>query len=198
MNKAEFAKVLSPIIQTKTYSSNQKLMDAFKNVLKGTTEQNAFYSKLKDGANVQTFAKLVSSNQVNLRGQEDYEPLKSESYWNRPKAEFVYTAKILPEIRNRFPDSYKKVFDGTKVLDAGLGGKPENGKTIWNAVKDAQGSGDENNQKQSQSNETKVDPDKIENAVRNFAKQNNDKKWKLSSEQIPYVSKFITKLLQDM
>lgn len=194
MNKAEFAKVLAPIVQN--YSKNEQLMNAFKGALRGTNENNAFYSTLKDGKNLQTFAKLVSSKQINLRDDEDFEPLKTSSYWSRPQAQFVYTARILPEIRDSYPETYEKVFDGTNVLPAGLGGKPKNGATIWNAVEQAE-EGQEPEEK-AEKKETKVDGDKIKTAVQRFADSNKGADWNISKDQIPQVAKFVTKLLQSM
>jgi len=52
----------------------------------------------------------------------------------------VYTAKILPEVRDRFSDTYSKIYNGDNILPAGLdekSRKEKDLKTIWNEVEKA-------------------------------------------------------------
>ena len=196
MKKQEFSKYLAQIIQSKGFDS--PIVSVFKQALTGKSDSQSFYNKVTKQDYLDTYVKLVNSGNVNVRDEEDTEPLNSDSFWNRDKSSFIYTAKILPEIRNQYPDTYQKVFDGEQVLPAGLGGRPKNGKTIWNAVEEAEGGEEQTEKAKPQKKQNKVDKDKVEDAVRKFADENKGKDWNIKSDQIPQVSQFVTKLLQNM
>ena len=201
MKKQEFSKYLAQIILSNGFDS--PIVSVFKQALTGKSDSQSFYNNVTKQDYLDTYVKLVNSGNVNVRDQEDTEPLNSESFWNRDKSSFIYTAKILPEIRNQYPDTYNKVFDGKQVLPAGLGGRPKNGNTIWNAVEQAEGEEEpvktgKTAYKSAENKSNKVDKDKVEKAVKKFVNDNKGKEFNIKPEQIPKVSQFVTKLLQSM
>jgi len=111
--------------------------------LKGQSDSDAFYTKIKHPDPLRIYSNLVDNDDINVRDAEDLEPLNTEDFWTRDKSSFVYTAKILPEIRDRYPEAYEEVFDGEHLLPAGVGGENPKENTIWNAVVKAEGGNEE-------------------------------------------------------
>ena len=93
-----------------------------------------------DANRLQFFRKLLVNGDlqgIDIDG-EDIRPMLTQDYWKQPDdATFAYVARILPQIREKYPKCYKKVFNGTSLLPAGTDDaskKNPNAKTIWNEV----------------------------------------------------------------
>lgn len=120
---------------------DSKYFNAVKNIL---AKSKNFYMNIKDADQLNTFRLLVDNDDtVFEKGTDaDYEPPATKSYWDRPdKFSFMYTSKILPALRKKFPRVYKQVFDGKNILPAGVdeqSKKLPQLKTIWNLVAEAE------------------------------------------------------------
>ena len=74
---------------------------------------------------------------------KDPAPLTSQDYWDQGEGykAWLYKIKILPYLEQNqdYKDAYKQIFDGRKILPAGISDadkkRPEK-RTIWNIVEE--------------------------------------------------------------
>ena len=135
MTFEELAEVVSDSIKEDGIDGNEFAV-TIKNLLRAKGD---FYKEVPNIDRFKFFKEIVDNGDVDLPTDEDYKPLTSESYWGQPdKQSFIYVARILPAIRQKYPKLYRKIFNGTDItMPAGLDDaskKDQNKVTIWNEV----------------------------------------------------------------
>lgn len=188
MEKSELAKIIINSIQK--YGTNFS-RNKFLFILGTILHDGLNYSNIKQN-NMNIFQSMINDGDVNLYTNSDLDPLKLDSYWNQPNMQsFTYTVRILPEIHRRFPDSYKKVFDGSHLLPAGLDQKDNpNVNTIWNVVEEI-----DSNKEEENSFDKLEEKEKI-NLINKELKQ-IDNTTSFSTDQLQTVSKFLSNYLKN-
>lgn len=198
MNVKEFSLKLANIIQK--YGFDSPTLNVFKQALKGTNDNNAFFSYIKSPSQFDIYVNLIENDDIKIRGVEDTEPIKCEDFWRRDKSDFIYTAKILPEIRDRYPEIYDTVFDGERILPAGLGGKDPEAKTIWNSVVEVEEG--KNPKKKSGQNKknlksvTEINDKQLENQLKQSLP--DAKNLNFTPEQLKAVRRFLGNTIADL
>lgn len=125
------AKSLEPILKN---GLDNKFLDFVKQKLNSGSK---FYENIPDDETISRFAQDVISGNVEL-SDVTMEQSEKADYWNRGDlASFLYTSRILPKVKEEYPEVYKEITEGDQIWPAGLDEQSRRDKkasTIWNAV----------------------------------------------------------------
>lgn len=184
----------------KKYGFDNDLLNIFKKLI---NKNKDFYKDIENLNGFDWYQTLLNKNSIKFNDQ-DLEYLISPDFWNRNGGEFVYTAKILPKIREKDRLAYQTIIKDNKILPAGLDEKDrQNPKanTIWNVaeqIDSGENSDEDEITERTKSYEFDLTDDKIQKALMDISKASfgSTEFTKLSKKELETLRRFIKRILK--
>lgn len=189
---------------TQYIKQENSINDDFFVVIKNLFNKNKdFYKLIPDEKTLSNFYSLINEGDIDVSKlvDDDYSAMVSKDYWNREDQQsFIYTARILPNLRREYPKEYKKIFDGVRILPSGLDSASKKDpfkKTIWNIVAQAQASEKRTGKKSGggghKSFLNKSDAERAKEVAQDLKEINDNANF--TTEQLKAVAEYVAKLL---
>ena len=144
---------------------------------------------------------LLNSGKIGMF--KDPAPLTSQDDWDQGEGykAWLYKIKILPYLEQNqdYKDAYKQIFDGRKILPAGISDadkkRPEK-RTIWNIVEE-NSAGNSDNEDDTPQRTTSQKEDDVEKEISNFVSNDINKLTQTTNkkEQSKILANFVKKVL---